>query len=1135
MKKILFSILLFAFVVNNMLAFNVTFQVDMANVSGFAVANVNGTFNGWCGPCNPLTNTSGTIWSATIDLAPGTYEFKYTVDGWAQQENLNPGSPCTITAGSFTNRTVTVVDQDIVMPLSCYSSCSSCSSVTPITFQVDMNGVTGFTLPTINGSFNGWSGNANPLTDANLDGIWETTLSLAPGNYEYKFAADNWGIQENLAPSLLCTVTNSGFTNRSITVGSTATTVPVVCWNACVDCASVIPTYNVTFQVDMSQATGYTIPEVNGTFNGWCGNCTAMADPDNNDIWTVTVPLQAGTYEYKYSHDNWSGQENLTGVPGGCTITAGSNTNRTLNVTGNMTLPVVCYQSCSACVIPTYNVTFQLDMSLQTGFTTPEVNGTFNGWCGNCIQMTDANNDDIWTVTVPLQAGTYEYKYSSDNWTAQENLIPGSACTTTNGGGFTNRALTVTGDMTIPVVCYGSCNNCSAPTYNVTFQVDMSQVTATYTTPEVNGSFAGWCGNCVQMSDANNDDIWTVTIPIQAGTYEYKFSADNWGIQESLNPGSSCTVSNFGFTNRALNVTGDMTLPVVCYGSCNSCSAPTYNVTFQVDMSQVTGYTTPEVNGSFAGWCGNCIQMTDANNDDIWTVTVPLESGTYEFKYSYDNWAGQEALTSGSSCTVTNSGFTNRSLVVGTSNITLPVVCYNYCTTCGPARDNAAQATLIPSGNNWYPQCASYSGNCLTSTNSSESDAFSGPDQWFRFVASSPAVSIQLTHSGMDGALQIVNSSFAPIPGATENASSATSGVERLNFSGLTVGQTYYVSAGAASGVGGDFSLCVRQLLRANCNTNTASPLSNCATFKASWTGANSYTYQFTPVIGSTGGGQLTSIGSISLANAALGIQPGNTYNVIINTAYNLTDGNGTAETITVFGANPTCANVAIAAHASIEVRASQRCSAPATLVRATYLRTDPFVCGATNYTFEFTPVTGCADATPTGIPFTINNASRIIGLNFNGTTTSPAGQTIQNQTYYQVRVRPNFGVLGVSPGTYGAPQTIFIGGTVLESAESLAEMTQSDRTVSTDALLAEVYPNPSNGQEINLSVDNIENATIDVKMFDGLGKLVFARTYSVDQYLNTLIQPYEQLSAGLYQVVVQDGEKVHQLKLVVE
>ena len=42
------------------------------------------------------------------------------------------------------------------------------------------------------------------------------------------------------------------------------------------------------------------------------------------------------------------------------------------------------------------NVTFQLDMSEFTGsFTTPELNGTFNAWCGDCAPMTDADMDGI--------------------------------------------------------------------------------------------------------------------------------------------------------------------------------------------------------------------------------------------------------------------------------------------------------------------------------------------------------------------------------------------------------------------------------------------------------------------------------------------------------------------------------------------------------------------------------------------------------------------------------------------------------------------------------------------------------------------------------------------------------------------
>jgi hypothetical protein len=171
-----------------------------------------------------------------------------------------------------------------------------------------------------------------------------------------------------------------------------------------------------------------------------------------------------------------------------------------------------------------FNVTFRVDMSQQSGFTTPQVNGTFNGWCGACFSLTDANGDQIWEGTTNIAAGPIEYKFTADNWGMQETLLAGSTCTTTNFG-YTNRALVVSGDVVLPIVCWGACVDCaSAPAfYDVTFQVDMndimSNVDSVFTTPEVNGTFNAWCGNCNPLTDANGDGIWSDTT-------EYNFEID---------------------------------------------------------------------------------------------------------------------------------------------------------------------------------------------------------------------------------------------------------------------------------------------------------------------------------------------------------------------------------------------------------------------------------------------------------------------------------------------------------------------------------------------------------------------------------------------------------------------------------
>ena len=144
----------------------------------------------------------------------------------------------------------------------------------------------------------------------------------------------------------------------------------------------------------------------------------------------------------------------------------------------------------------------------------------------------------------------------------------------------------------------------------VTFKVDMSNVSSVFSTPEVNGTFNNWCGNCWPMSDSNGDDIWEVSVMVLKNTtHEFKFSADGFNIQESLFSGDACTVTNWGYTNRSLDISADTILDVVCWESCGPCGSTgtsAYNVTFKVDMNGVNGFTIPEVNGEFNSWCGNC-------------------------------------------------------------------------------------------------------------------------------------------------------------------------------------------------------------------------------------------------------------------------------------------------------------------------------------------------------------------------------------------------------------------------------------------------------------------------------------------------------------------------------------------------
>jgi hypothetical protein len=111
-----------------------------------------------------------------------------------------------------------------------------------------------------------------------------------------------------------------------------------------------LPDPNVTFKVDMSDYTGpaYAGVFLNGSFNNWCGNCTPMTD-EGNGIWSVTVPMGVGPVQYKFTLDGWNGFEEFTGTETCIDPIADGFANRYVEITGDVMLPLVCFNSCEAC------------------------------------------------------------------------------------------------------------------------------------------------------------------------------------------------------------------------------------------------------------------------------------------------------------------------------------------------------------------------------------------------------------------------------------------------------------------------------------------------------------------------------------------------------------------------------------------------------------------------------------------------------------------------------------------------------------------------------------------------------------------------------------------------------------------
>jgi hypothetical protein len=106
---------------------------------------------------------------------------------------------------------------------------------------------------------------------------------------------------------------------------------------------------------------------------------------------------------------------------------------------------------------------------------------------------------------------------------------------------------------------------------------------------------------------------------------------------------------------------------------------PVHDVTFQVDANLIT--VDPAgmfLAGSFNGFTDE--PMTD-NGNGIWSVTVPLEEGSdhlYKFKNGAAGWEQGQAA-----CGVDDGfGGYNRTITVGTEDVTLPAVCFDACGAC---------------------------------------------------------------------------------------------------------------------------------------------------------------------------------------------------------------------------------------------------------------------------------------------------------------------------------------------------------------------------------------------------------------------------------------------------------------------
>ena len=351
-------------------------------------------------------------WTFTFNPAPtGDMEYLLIVDG--VQEDLVTSSTasgdwsCTPVTDywSYANRQWVVGSGDVTNTYGtcgvCVTSIDGCTDSTatnydpaattddgsctyPAVLTITTTACDGASSVMMTGPWWGWDPTAGPVAVDNGDSTWTFTFNPAPtGDMEYLLIVD--GVQEDLVTSSTasgdwsCTPVTDywSYANRQWVVGSgdVANT-----YNTCGSCVygtagctdSTASNYDpsattddgsctyctqatVNFSVDAGAvvSAAYDNVVINGNFANWNGWGVTLTDPDGDGVYEGSLTVDAGSYEYVQaltgSGDGWSGWGVVGNAPAACEVAGTGNYGFTVTCGEVLTLPTVCFASCSPC------------------------------------------------------------------------------------------------------------------------------------------------------------------------------------------------------------------------------------------------------------------------------------------------------------------------------------------------------------------------------------------------------------------------------------------------------------------------------------------------------------------------------------------------------------------------------------------------------------------------------------------------------------------------------------------------------------------------------------------------------------------------------------------------------------------